>query len=424
MKKMVLISVFLMGILGSLSAQMVIFEGSFDEAMKKAKEEKKDLFVDFYADWCGPCKMMATQVFVQPEVGEYFNARFICVKVNVDVKENKEIAQKYNVSVLPTMIFIDRNGKEMRRITGAKDPVSFIKEAKIAKGEALSFEQLYEKHKKKKKNVDLSRQLLLEAPAFVATQQGYDQQKWVSRIDNLYTEYIKSRKLEQMITEPDFMILTMYHSQTDKKDPIFDFVAIHFDQYAGIVGKEAVTAYLMGLNNSYIIQLCKKGDLSYKDRLARVNGDLQKVYAGISFGSLSVLEAITLLADATYSLYRHNENDFFTNMDKYFAGKGDQADLNDYTQPLEDLFRAYEGKLSENAYSKCIPWIGKALEKEMSAQLRTRLLVMMGQCFQHTRQIDKAKQSFNQAFLISAQIENEMQRIQLQQIIKQSLDNL
>ena len=168
-----------------------------------------------------------------------------------------------------------------------------------------------------------------------------------------------------MITEPDFMILTMYHAQTGKKDPVFDFVAANFDQYAKVVGKEVVAGYLMGLNNSYIIQLCKKGDLSYKDRLARVNGDLQKVYAGISFGSLSVLDAITLLADATYSLYRHNENDFFTNMDKYFAGKGEETDINDYTQSLEDLFTAYEGKLSENAYSRNVfPGSGKLLKRK------------------------------------------------------------
>lgn len=73
---------FLIGTLGNLSAQMVLFQGTFEEALKKAKEEKKELFVDFYADWCGPCKAMATQVFTLPEVGDYFNAHFICVQVN------------------------------------------------------------------------------------------------------------------------------------------------------------------------------------------------------------------------------------------------------------------------------------------------------------------------------------------------------
>ena len=111
-------------------------------------------------------------------------------------------------------------------------------------------------------------------------------------------------------------------------------------------------------------------------------------------------------------------------MYKYFAGKGEEADINDYTQSLEDLFIAYEGKLSENAYTRCIPWIAKALEKKMDPESRTRLLVMMGQCFQHTGQTEKAKQSFNQAFQISLQVENKRLMMQFQQMIKQSLDKL
>ena len=45
-----------LGTWGELSAQMLLFKGTFEEALKKAQAEKKDLFVDFYADWCGPTK--------------------------------------------------------------------------------------------------------------------------------------------------------------------------------------------------------------------------------------------------------------------------------------------------------------------------------------------------------------------------------
>ena len=141
MRRIFFVLAFLIGTLGNLSAQMVLFQGTFEEALKKAKEEKKELFVDFYADWCGPCKAMATQVFTLPEVGDYFNAHFICVQVNVEAKENVEVSKKYDVKALPTMVFVNREGKELRRVKGAVQAEVLIKEAKIALGKELSFEQ-------------------------------------------------------------------------------------------------------------------------------------------------------------------------------------------------------------------------------------------------------------------------------------------
>jgi len=422
MKKIFYMIVFLMlGTLGNLSAQITLFKGTFDEALKKAQQEKKDLFVDFFAEWCGPCKMMASEVFTQKEVGEFFNNRFICVQVDVDTQENKDIAKRYNVTALPTMVFISRVGKELRRVQGSVPAESLIKEAKIATGEELSFEQLYEKYKKKKNDLDVQQQLLIEAPAFIATQQGYNQQKWGTRIESLFPEYLKNN----MANEADFLVLTMYHRAASKEDPIFDYLAQNYQKFAKEIGKDNVARYLVSLNNTYIIQLCKKGDLNYKKRLERVNGDLKDVYSEFSFGNLSVQNALTLLADATYSLHRHDENTFFKKMDAYFAGKGDKTELNDYFQPLQDIAVVYEGKLSENAYRRCINWIAKALTFDnVGASNRTRLLMMMGDCLKNTGDNAKAKQSYNQAFLASAQIENKMEMQQLQQGIQQSLQGL
>ena len=100
---------------------------------------------------------------------------------------------------------------------------------------------------------------------------------------------------------------------------------------------------------------------------------------------------------------------------------GDKAELEDYTQSLEDLSVAYNGNLSKTAYTKSIVWITKALEKEMSPQLRTRLLMMMGQCFQSIDNKEKAKQAYNQAFLVSAEISDKMQMKQIQETIQQCL---
>src|SRR5690606_5545305 len=49
------------------------YNGNFDEAVTKAKKEGKNIFIDGYAVWCGPCKMMDKNTFNNRKVGEYFN---------------------------------------------------------------------------------------------------------------------------------------------------------------------------------------------------------------------------------------------------------------------------------------------------------------------------------------------------------------
>lgn len=62
----------------AVSAQGIeFFHGTYDEALEKARTGNKQIFVDVYTSWCGPCKKMAKEVFTLPEVGTYFNEHFI-----------------------------------------------------------------------------------------------------------------------------------------------------------------------------------------------------------------------------------------------------------------------------------------------------------------------------------------------------------
>ena len=69
---------------------------SWKEAIETAKREGKLVFVDFYTDWCGPCKVMARDVFPQKQVGDFFNAKFVCLKLNAE-KEGRELAKRFCV---------------------------------------------------------------------------------------------------------------------------------------------------------------------------------------------------------------------------------------------------------------------------------------------------------------------------------------
>lgn len=131
-----------------LSAQGIeFFEGSWKDAMAKAKAEDKLLFVDAYAKWCGPCKAMSKNVFTQASVGEFFNSNFINLKLDMEESDGVTFGHKYPVSAYPTLFFIDGEGKVMKTVKGGQQPDGLIAlggEAMKKVDKSLKYETQYQ----------------------------------------------------------------------------------------------------------------------------------------------------------------------------------------------------------------------------------------------------------------------------------------
>jgi len=85
-------------------------EADFDATLQN--KDGKPVFVDFYADWCGPCKAAAP--IVEKLAGEYAD-RVIVAKLNVD--ENNAVSSKYGVMSIPTVL-VFKDGQEIDRKVG------------------------------------------------------------------------------------------------------------------------------------------------------------------------------------------------------------------------------------------------------------------------------------------------------------------
>ena len=97
-------------------------EATFDEVVNGSAEP---VIVDFWAEWCGPCKMVAP---VLEEIANEQDGKVKVTKLNVD--EAPAVAQRFGVMSIPTMI-VFRDGEIERRIVGAKGKAQLMAELGI-----------------------------------------------------------------------------------------------------------------------------------------------------------------------------------------------------------------------------------------------------------------------------------------------------
>ncbi len=96
-------------------------KGSFKEAVEQAREEDKLIFMDVYATWCGPCKMLKLNTFSTESAGDFFNQNFINLSIDGEKGHGIKIARTYGVEAYPSLFIIDPHTlKPVEKTTGFK----------------------------------------------------------------------------------------------------------------------------------------------------------------------------------------------------------------------------------------------------------------------------------------------------------------
>lgn len=111
---------------------IVFIEDSWDEALKHAAKQNKYIFVDAYATWCGPCKMLKARTFTDTKAAAFYNANFVNVAIDMEKGRGPELAQKWQLRAYPTLIIFDPKGKPVLGTVGfinASELIRFGREA-------------------------------------------------------------------------------------------------------------------------------------------------------------------------------------------------------------------------------------------------------------------------------------------------------
>lgn len=92
-----------------------------EEGFDKALTQPGLMVVDFWAEWCGPCKMLGPVI---EQLASDYDGKCVVGKVNVD--DEPDLAQRYGIMSIPTVMFF-KNGEEVDKKIGVMPPQEFVK---------------------------------------------------------------------------------------------------------------------------------------------------------------------------------------------------------------------------------------------------------------------------------------------------------
>lgn len=207
---------------------ITFFHGSWEEALAKAAAEDKLIFVDAYASWCGPCKAMARNVFPKPEVGAFFNANFINLKLDMEKAESTAFRRTHQVSAYPTLFFINAKNEVVHRTVGGKPVKGLLAAGQEALTKMDDLEALAERWESEAHEPALA---LRYVRALVRQNEPH------ARVAN---DYLRGRK---DLAAPDNLKLLLL-AATEADSRIFDLLVANRAAANALVGAEAVDRQL------------------------------------------------------------------------------------------------------------------------------------------------------------------------------------
>lgn len=214
----------------------------FKDAVAKAKQTNKLVFLDCYTSWCGPCKMMSNTVFPQEKVGAYMNPRFVNIKIDMEKGEGVELAKRLQISAYPTFIIFNGDGNEIGRFLGGCDADAFIKKVEQASTDNTSAEM-----DKRFADGERDPEFLTEYLQMLSKSRKRDQ-------CNEVAEILLDGKAETFAADKQLAEIFMRHI-TDPFCPAFIYTAKHPEALIAQAGEQNVQIKLRSVWSNYARRL-------------------------------------------------------------------------------------------------------------------------------------------------------------------------
>lgn len=202
------------------------------KVLKRAKKENKPIFVDCYTTWCGPCKILAREVFTQESVASFFNENFISVKMDMEKGEGIALKNEWEVKAFPTLLYFNSEGEIVHRIVGSYGADEFLTYSKMALDEDKMAANLQKRYDSGERGPDFMYNYL------VSLRLGYMEDKE----QEVAANYIKRLPKEDLLKEGNWNIIKNFLKNINSD--AFEYIVLNHSKLSEQVGAENVDAYI------------------------------------------------------------------------------------------------------------------------------------------------------------------------------------
>ncbi len=198
-------------------------EGSWKEILAKAAEEDKLIFLDAYAEWCGPCKMMDRESYPKKIVGDFYNAHFVNVKIDMEKGEGPELARKFEVRAYPTLLFVDSGGNVVHQSIGYQTAAQLLELGEAANDPSRQLAALHQRYAAGDRT-----------PEFLYNYTKARYEIMDGSHEKVAEEYLATQA--DWLTPGNMEFIYVFSGGLDSR--LFQYMVDHREEFVQIVGKE------------------------------------------------------------------------------------------------------------------------------------------------------------------------------------------